>query len=60
MKISDLIRELEHVRKMHGEIDVLLQNEPAPTEPVVGHEQVFVVPEEYEDGCVCNIRCWPY
>jgi len=62
MKISDVIRELEHTRNIYGDIDVVLQNDPdGPDKVIVGHEAFFIVPEEYpEFGMVCNMRIWPY
>jgi len=62
MKISDVIHELEHIRNVYGEIEVVLQDSPNdPNEMIVGYEEFFIVPEEYpEFGTVCNIRTWPY
>ena len=61
MKISKVIQELEGIKKVYGEIEVQLQNHPEPGEQVIGNENFWIVPEEYEDDEVlCNIREWPY
>lgn len=61
MKISKVIEELEHVRQVHGEIEVQLENTPERGEPVLACSAFWIVPEEYEDDeVICNIREWPY
>ena len=66
MKLSKMIEELQYVKTEHGDIEVVLQDEPAPGEMVQGYESFFIMPEEYEDdgtgkaGMLCNIRWWPY
>lgn len=61
MKISKVIEELEHVKRVHGEIEVQLQNSPKPSEQLIGNAYFWIVPEEYEDNeIICNIREWPY
>jgi len=61
MKLSKLIAELENVKKEYGDVEVQLQNNPDPGEPIVGYESFFIVPEDYEEErTICNLRTWPY
>lgn len=61
MKISEIIKELEHIKGHYGDIEAQLQDKPLPGSPVMGHMNIWIVPEEYEDNeVICNIRTWPY
>lgn len=62
MKLDDVLNELSRIRVVYGgEIEVQLQNNPLPSQPVIGYESFFIVPEEYAEGeMVVNIRTWPY
>lgn len=65
MKIDELIEDLEHLKSMHGNIRVFIQNNPTqPNGKIVADENVFVVAEP-EGGNKLNewsvyIRNWPY
>jgi len=60
MKISELLQELDRVQRQHGDIEVQIQDSPRPGEMITDYEVFFIVPEEYEDGGICNLRWWPY
>ena len=60
MKISEMIKELKHVKNTHGEREVVLQTEE------MGYESFFIIPEHYDDdgtgkeATICYLRWWPY
>lgn len=63
MKLEALIGELVNVLGHHGNIEVYIQNSPTePDEKIVGNDNIFVVPEKYEEDekHVVNLRTWPY
>lgn len=60
MLISKAIAELESIREYRGDIEVQLQSDPkCPRDTIIGYEQFFILPEEYEDEWRVNIRTWP-
>lgn len=61
MKISEMIKELESIQKVKGDIPVQLQSSPKTTkENIVNYGHFFIVPEKYDEGMICNIRSWAY
>ena len=61
MKISDLIDALDYIRQSQGDIEIQLQSNPNdPQDLIINSEQIFIVPEEYDEGWIVNIRSWPY
>ena len=61
MKISEMIKELEHIKGHYGDIEAQLQDHPPLGEQVNGSMDFWIVPEEYDnDEVIVNIRDWPY
>lgn len=67
MKISELIKELEHVRESYGDIPVELQDDGAKYGTITGYRAFFIIPEQSsnnegapQDGWHCILRWWPY
>lgn len=71
MTISELIFALQDTMTAHGDIQVSLQSNPHDGKGIVGHDEFFVVVEQYDlndrnaehrpqSEMVCNIRSWPY
>lgn len=66
MKLSDLIKELQNIRDEQPpgvDLEVYFQAPPFELGPSVGHEQFFVLAEDYspeDGGRVVNLRTWPY
>jgi hypothetical protein len=61
MKLSKLIDELEHQYRIHGDIEVELQDTPRKDgDQVMDYPDFFIVDEKYEDGWWVNLRSWCY
>ena len=63
MKLSEVLKTLEHIKGKYGDVEVYLQAPEADEGESVAHELFFIVPELYrpEDGSlVVNMRTWPY
>jgi hypothetical protein len=61
MKVSELMKALEHAAANYGDVEVYWQSDPKiATDTIVGVANFFVVPERYEEEIQVNIRSWPY
>jgi len=62
MKLSELIKELQHIQSTKGEVEVQIQEHDKVKDEIVNYETFFVVMEEYQvpSQTFVNIRTWPY
>lgn len=64
MLISEMIKVLQEIMESEGDIPVGLQvskNDLLDGQhDIVSHDTIHLVPEQYNDGKVLNIRTWPY
>jgi len=65
MKISELTRELEHIKGEYGDIEcslAILENKTVTKEisNIVHYESFFIIPECYENNWEVRISTWPY
>lgn len=60
MKISEFIKVLEDIQEKHGDIPVQLQELLGLERYITNLEDFFIVPEQYDEGWICNLRSWPY
>ncbi len=60
MKIGELIKKLEEIQELHGDIECQLQSDPSLGKPVENFPEFSVQEEQYDDGWVVNLRAWPY
>jgi hypothetical protein len=59
-RISEVIKTLQNIQEEHGDIPVQLQELLGLERRITNFEDFFIVPEQYDEGWICNLRTWPY
>lgn len=65
MKLTELVKVLNEIQAVHGDVEVLLNNETAPQDVAGDTDKFFVVPEPYKNDAgrveqIVSLRAWPY